>query len=134
MEHCTIKFSTARSILIKSGSYAGPSEWDDHGPLYRQFRSNLIDVVARVNSDATVTTGSRALVVVWRILQVAFAASFVAGVGILFSMLRDTSLAEESLRIALACLGIGGAGYKISSLFAIRLQPSTVTIQDARDT
>lgn len=133
MEHCTITSAIARSILIKSGSYAGPSEWDDHGPVYRKFRSNLIEAVARINPDATVTTGSRALVVVWRILQIAFAACFIAGVGILFSTFAETSLPEESLWIAFVCLGSGAVGYKLSSLFAVRLQPSTVTILEARD-
>lgn len=132
-EQCTIRYASFSELTIKSASYAGPKQWDSHGPKYRMFLSNLMDALVQEDSTATVIRGSGGLVMVWRFVQLIAVLLVTAGIAMSVSIVRSGRLAHESTPEAAISALIGALLFLTAHRFAITHRPSTASIKEARE-
>jgi len=131
MEQCVVRHG-GRELVIRSASYAGPREWDSHGPAYRRFVADLMDRVARQNPSAKVTCGSGVLTGACHLIQIAAVCLIVIGLFTALSVLRDGNISGEGTMVAAVSL-VGGIGaFAVSGSFAAVHRPVTTDVTTAR--
>ncbi len=98
LEHCIIRFTRGRTVILKSASYTGPKQAVDYTDRYTAFVDELVQQLARSSPEVPIYSGSRGLVMTWIVIAAGAAGLFALGVAILLSPLyRNESLGDVVL-------------------------------------